>query len=271
MGLCMSYVAELVSDVSYKIGHATKRVVLRAGRRFAQANEIRPGFFDQYPQFFETSETTAFANRLNERHRAIIDANRDAISGKRVLDIASHDGRWSFAALKAGAAHITGLEAREHLIKAATENLRDFGSDRFQFIQGDAYKALAQLEPGSIDTIMCLGFFYHVTEHMTLLSLIERLKPQHIIIDTGVAADARSVVVWQVENHEFESDAFKTANVQKAVLAGVPSKPALDMMLTSLGWKPRYYDWKNVGIRNWAHIDDYQEDYRVTLRVDANR
>ena len=76
MGLCMSYVAELVSDVSYKIGHATKRVVLRAGRRFAQANEIRPGFFDQYPQFFETSETTAFANRLNERHRAIIDAKQ---------------------------------------------------------------------------------------------------------------------------------------------------------------------------------------------------
>ena len=62
----------------------------------------------------------------------------------------------------------------------------------------------------------------------------------------------------------------KTANVQKAVLAGVPSKPALDMMLSSLGWKPRYYEWKNAGIRNWAHIDDYQEGYRVTSRVDAS-
>ncbi len=269
----MSNATELVSEIASKISNAVKVVVLRAGRRLSQPERVRPGFFDQYPQFFETSETTAFANRLNERHRAIIDSNRNAIVGKRVLDIASHDGRWSFAALKAGAAHVTGIEARAHLVEAAEESLTQLGMprDRFQFIQGDAFKALDQIEQGSIDTVTCLGFFYHVTDHMALLSQIERLKPQHVIIDTAVAADPRNIVLWQVENHEFESDAVKTSDSQKVVLAGIPSKAALDLMLSSFAWKPQYYDWKKAGIQNWTHIEDYQEGTRVTLHVDVNR
>jgi 2-polyprenyl-3-methyl-5-hydroxy-6-metoxy-1,4-benzoquinol methylase len=267
----MSNATELVSEISSKIGNAAKVVALRASRRLSQGGQVRPGFFDSYPQFFETSETTAFANRLNERHRAIIDVNQSAIAGKRVLDIASHDGRWSFAALQAGAAHVMGIEARAHLVQSAGENLQRAGiaRDQFQFIQGDAFKALDQVAPGQIDTVMCLGFFYHVTDHMALLSQVERLKPQHIIIDTAVAADPRNIVLWQVENHDFESDAFRTSDAQKVVLAGIPSKPALDLMLSSFGWKSQYHDWKNAGIRNWTHIEDYQEGTRVTLRVDV--
>lgn len=269
----MSNATELVSEISSKIGNAAKIVALRASRGLSQGGKVRPGFFDQYPRFFETSETTAFANRLNERHRAIIDFSRDAISGKRVLDIASHDGRWSFAALKAGATHVTGIEARPHLVRSAGDNLQQLGMapDQFQFIQGNAFSTLDQIAPGQIDTVMCLGFFYHVTDHMALLSQIERLKPAHVIVDTAVAADPRNVVVWQVENHDFESDAFKTSDAQKMVLAGIPSRTALDLMLLSFGWKPQYYDWKNAGIRKWTHIEDYQERTRVTLRVDVSK
>lgn len=269
----MSNVTEWVFEISSKIGHAAKVAALRTSRRFSQGGTLRPGFFDQYPQFFETSETTAFANRLNERHRAIIDFSRSAISGKRVLDIASHDGRWSFAALKAGATHVTGIEARAHLVQSAGDNLAQLGlaRDQFSFVEGDAFKALGQIAPGTIDTVMCLGFFYHVTDHMALLTEIERLKPQHVIIDTAVAADPRNIVLWQVENHDLESDAFKTSDAQKVVLAGIPSKAALDLMLSSFGWKPQYYDWKRAGIRDWTHVEDYQEDTRVSLRVDVSR
>ena len=74
------------------------------------------GFFNVYSRFLETSQTGASLNRLNRRHEAIFGSFPEIYVGARVLDIASHDGRWSFAALKAGAAHVIGVEPREHLI-----------------------------------------------------------------------------------------------------------------------------------------------------------
>ena len=119
------------------------------------------GFFDEYPSFFHTSATAAFPNRLNERYRACIEWNRPIISGKRVVDIASHDGRWSFAAIKAGASHVVGLEARDHLVKAAQSNLREYGvsENSFRFVLGDAFETIDRIEPRSVDTVLCLGFF----------------------------------------------------------------------------------------------------------------
>ena len=84
-------------------------------------------FFDQYDRFYTTSQTSPFPHRLNGRHQAIIARNASIISGKRVLDIASHDGRWSFAALQAGAAHVTGIEPRRELIANAHETFAHYG------------------------------------------------------------------------------------------------------------------------------------------------
>src|SRR5579863_7632854 len=81
------------------------------------------GFFDSYPRFFSTSDTAAAPDRLNQRYRALIQSNAGIISGRRVLDIASHDGRWSLAAHKASAEHVLGIEARQHLVDAARDNM----------------------------------------------------------------------------------------------------------------------------------------------------
>src|SRR5438046_1422930 len=69
-------------------------------------------FFDQYPRFYETSQTGNVAGRLNQRHHAIFTQNADIFPGARVLDIVSHDGRYSLAALKSGASHVLGIEGR---------------------------------------------------------------------------------------------------------------------------------------------------------------
>src|SRR4249920_3533467 len=107
------------------------------------------GFFDSYPRFLETSKTGADRDRLNGRHRAIIEFNRDIIRGSRLLDIASHDGRWSFAALKAGAEHSTGIEGRADLVSRANDTFKSNGIDpeSYKFIHGDAHDALSAEAP----------------------------------------------------------------------------------------------------------------------------
>jgi len=80
---------------------------------------VNVGFLNQYPRFFSTSQTSPFPDRLNARHAAITEANAYGLANKRVPDIASHGGRWSFAVLKARAMHVTGIEARAELIANA--------------------------------------------------------------------------------------------------------------------------------------------------------
>src|SRR4051795_7628198 len=80
---------------------------------------VEQGFFERFPRFYETSETSSFPWRLNLRHEAIFGEDGDLFAGARVLDVASHDGRWSLAALEAGAASVLGIEARPDLVANA--------------------------------------------------------------------------------------------------------------------------------------------------------
>ncbi len=84
-------------------------------------------FFDQYPQFYETG-ITPNANRLRCRYDAIIKANTDILQGSRVLDVASHNGRWSAAAiLGGGAAHVVGVEPRAELVEVGNAVATEIG------------------------------------------------------------------------------------------------------------------------------------------------
>jgi 16S rRNA G966 N2-methylase RsmD len=261
----------LLSEFSGKAAIAARRQVLRARRKLSVARglAIPGGFFDQYPLFYSTSQTAAIPNRLNQRYRACIEWNEAAIRSKRILDLASHDGRWSFAAMKAGATSVVGIEARDYLVHASGENLIKYGipENSFRFIAGDVFERLDQIEPNSVDTVLCLGFFYHVANHMLLLSKIARLKPKYLILDTALYLDPYSVIVMYADP-EGEANAFQFGpDATKLVIAGAPSKSALELMLSNFGWSFAYYDWHRAGIRRWDDIVDYQEGWRVTLRV----
>ena len=94
------------------------------------------------------------------------------VEGKRVLDIASHDGRWTMAAIDAGASHVLGIEARKALVDAAHATFAKYAvmPKKFGFITGDVHDVLTRVPPGSIDTVLCLGFFYHTIHHGLLLA-----------------------------------------------------------------------------------------------------
>ena len=152
-------------------------------------------FFDEYPRFYETSQTAAHRGRLNLRYEAIFAENRDIFAGARVLDVASHDGRWSLAALKTGAAEVVGVEARDELVRAARENLERYANgSRYRFVAGDVFEVLSR-EQIEADVVLCLGFLYHTLRYNELMRRIRDIDPRHLVIDTAVLRRRKAATV----------------------------------------------------------------------------
>lgn len=110
--------------------------------------------------FLKTSKTGVHPNRLNWRAEILLTRNSEAIRGKNILDLASHDGRFSYACLRLGASHVTGIEVRPNLVKFANENLAslDCGLKTFMFINGDIFDYLPKVKRGHSIQFFALVF-----------------------------------------------------------------------------------------------------------------
>lgn len=229
------------------------------------------GFFDEYPRFYQTSVVGSTPNRLNSRHQAMIQANADCICEHSILDLASHDGRWSFAALKAGARHVLGIEARPHLVGKAIETFcaYNIAPDTFSFVRDDIYNQLPKIQANSIDTVFCFGFFYHTMHHHLLLSLIAALQPKHLILDSCILASADAVIEVRAESTDDPAAVFPSStDLLKTSLVGYPSRRALELLLENFGFRFSYFDWVSMPVDDWSSIEDYRDGLRVTLRAD---
>jgi SAM-dependent methyltransferase len=227
-------------------------------------------FCDLYPRFLETSETVPARSRLNARWRATIGWNETILVGRRVVDLGCHDGRWSFAALKAGAAHVTGIEARPHLIRKAEQNFGHYGvpADTYRLITGDAIDVLRVLKAGSIDVVLCLGFFYHTLEHMRLLLEARRLGAEYVIVDTSISPVPEPIVALAFEAVDDPRHAVDYGLTgSKQVLVGAPSKSGLVAMLDYAGYRAVFFDWQNNQVEDWTDLPDYAAHRRVTVRA----
>lgn len=203
-------------------------------------------FFDQHPEFLETSHTAASRDRLNMRHLALIEANADILRGHTVVDIASHDGRWSFGALEAGAAKVIGLEGRRSLVRHARRTFRAKGvpSERFRFVQGDAHQLL--FRPGiKGEVVMCLGFLYHTARYVELMAGIESTGAEYVIVDSRVIQTEAPYVEFRTERTDVQSVAIKDDYaLSDRVISAVPSEAALLVMLEAAGYElMRRTDW----------------------------
>ena len=220
-------------------------------------------FFEQFSRFVETSETGPWLDRLNARYLALIHANRELINGARVLDLASHDGRFSFAALQNGAAHVVGIEHEPHLVSKANGNMQAHGvaPDRYDFVLGDMFDRIPATEP--CDIVFCFGILYHINDHMRLLSTIAEFEPTTVIIDTNVSHIERAAI-------EIRAPVAGNPPPVGAQLEGWPSKAGLDAMLSSFGWTFDYFDWPNSGLADSPKMDDYRVGRRMTVVVNGN-
>lgn len=207
-------------------------------------------FFDDHPEFLETSTTAASRGRLNLRHLAMIDHHRDVLEGARVLDIASHDGRWTFAALEAGAAHVTGVEGRTDLVENARRTLAAKGVDasRYDFVTGDVHDVLTQ-GVGQMDVVMCLGFLYHTLRYPELLAGIRATGARHVIVDSKVSPNTNRSIVRVISNpREIQSMAVEDRFSHNGKsLVGIPNARAIRQML-------RMYGYEVTGEPDWASL-----------------
>jgi 2-polyprenyl-3-methyl-5-hydroxy-6-metoxy-1,4-benzoquinol methylase len=237
---------------------------------FPPGTAVASMFFDKYPRFYDTSKTSSGRGRLNLRYEAMIAQNRDVLEGKRVLDIASHDGRWSFAALQSGAEEVIGIEARDELVASARETFAHYGvePERYRFIAGDVFEVLER-EIVEVDIVLCLGFMYHTLRYNELMKHFRNLNPTHLIIDTIVDKSPRPVIqVWTEESEGEGNAVLDRYSYGVRVMSGCPSPAALRRMLGA-------YDFEIVRFSNWAAlkrdnpgvgIGGYENGKRITVR-----
>lgn len=237
-------------------------------------------FFDSYPRFLDTSGTgaqatasTAESIRLSIRYEAMIEGYEQILRGKRVLDIASHDGRWSFAALKAGSAHVTGVEARAELVRHAEENLAHYGTQpsSFRFLEADVFDLLADPDRHAVDVdvVMCLGFLYHTLRYPELFTGIRKFNAEHLLIDTAVHPSQEKVVrVFGEDVTKLTAGADNPYAHAQRMLTGRPSVAALEMILEVYGFDvvdrvdwPDFLSRKHPTAKN---VQQYRQGRRVT-------
>jgi hypothetical protein len=242
-------------------------------------------FFDKFDRFYSTSQTSPSPHRLNGRYEAIIARHSDALSGAKILDIASHDGRWTFAALQAGASHVTGIEPRRALIDNAVETFAHYGipPQHYLFKCGDVFNLLT---PESFDVVFCLGFFYHTIRHAELLDRIERTGAALVILDTEVAPAAdqspprASDDPRLIFNNPYgiqllrdpvgdQAMAFHDSITRNGyTLVGRPSRAAVRFLSNHFGYSCSEYDWRSHVLRNSeqaSELRDYSQGWRDTF------
>ncbi len=242
-------------------------------------------FFDKFSRFYNTSQTSPFPHRLNGRYEAIIAQNVELFAGAKILDIGSHDGRWTFAAIQAGASHVKGIEPRQELIDNAIETFTEYGIDsaKYTFECGDVFELL---KSESFDLVLCLGFFYHTIRHAELLDRIERTGARFVIIDTEVippsnqpetAADNSSRLVFD-NPYEIQLLREPVGEQQMAysdlltrdgnTLVGRPSRAAVQYLSNHFGYSCVHYDWCSHFLRNPeqdSSMADYSQGWRDTF------
>ena len=215
-------------------------------------------FFNDYPRFLETSTMRASFERLNARYTILIHRHRHLLEGANVLDLASHDGRFTLAALQAGARRVVGVEIDPVLVERAHANMAAYGVElaSYEFVTRDMFRHFDELD--EFDVVFCFGILYHINDHMQLLSNIAGVQPKWIIIDTKISQFDGSVI-------EVRSPLGASPPTLGSQIEGYPSRIALDVMLASFGWELEHLDWAESGLLDQPGNDDYRNGERVSI------
>ncbi|WP_176715550.1 bifunctional 2-polyprenyl-6-hydroxyphenol methylase/3-demethylubiquinol 3-O-methyltransferase UbiG [Thioclava sp. SK-1] len=183
----------------------------------------------------------------------------DEIAGARVLDLAAHDGRWTFAFACAGASEVVGIEGRAGLVQSYADfpavDHKSRSSLRCDDVFDGMEKAIAAGE--QYDVIAVLGILYHVMDHMRLFRLIRQLKPKLVIVDSEFAIRNGPVIQLVRERTDKDLNAIAQFPGQERTLIGIPSFPAMEAMADVLGFSCEWIDWTRLPVQRRKPVNDY--------------
>lgn len=155
-------------------------------------------------QFELEGHTTPIAepglvNRHAQRKRYILPPLLElcggSLAGKRVLDLGCNAGFWSLAAIEHDCDYVLGIDGRAMHIEQAelVFETRGVARHRYDFCRANVFD-LTSHDLGTFDVVFCLGLFYHIAKHVSLLEWIARLNTDVLVIDTNLSEYAGSVL-----------------------------------------------------------------------------
>lgn len=218
------------------------------------------GFFDFLEHLDRyVDHAAASINRLDTRRRFIVTPFEADIRGRRILDLGSHDGRWSYALAAAGASEVVGIEGRPELIEQFVGFPDDEIRARVRFVEGDLFEELERMvDTGArFDVVAVYGVFYHVMDHYRLLRLIAGLQPDLVIIDSEWMIHDGPLIRVVLEDTRKILNAIPYDGDHVMTPKGVPTRKALEMMASTLGYGAEWVDWELLPQAERAKLPDY--------------
>ena len=214
------------------------------------------GFFDDT----HFGKVEFHRKRLNERFERIIARNQHHIHGRSILDLGSHNGLWSWAALKNGAKFAFGIEGRKSVIDSGLHAFAEFDDSRYQFVNADVFEGifnLPSISTSAFDTVLCLGIYYHIMDHYRMMQLMTGLNPNAIIMDSGFINSDLYEIKLEFEDTAEIANAIPERPGQTKRIVGIPSLGALKAMAESCGYTSKIIEWRKDEVGDLEVVKDY--------------
>lgn len=217
------------------------------------------GFFDFLADLPHYQELDKPVPRMNKRHSFLIEPFKDEIEGAKVLDLASHDGRWCYAFAGAGASEVVGIEARAELVAEFPDYPDEDLKSKVDLRVGDLYKGIEQeVEKGeTYDVIGVFGILYHLMDHFRLFQSIRDLKPKLVIVDSEFMLRPAALIWLIKERTDNILNAAPQYEGQEVAVKGIPSFAAMELMAESLNYDIEWVDWDSLPKSERAGVSDY--------------
>lgn len=229
------------------------------------------GFFDFLGTLPRYNTNSADITRLNQRRNFLIEPFRSELKGARVLDIAAHDGRWSFALAEAGASEVHGIEPRPDLIADFATFPDTPYKSAVRLEQGDLYDALPDLAARgeTYDVVALFGIYYHIMDHFFVLRQIRKLKPRLIIIDSEFFKGEAPFIQMSKERTDKHLNAVAQIEGQEVAIKGTPSSVAMERMAEALMYRVHWLPWEKLKPDERTGVQDYYREGRMIRRTCA--
>ena len=220
------------------------------------------GFFDFIAELPHYHDHTAPVPRMNKRFEVLIEQHQADISGARVLDLASHDGRWAYAFAGAGATAVVGIEGRSDMVEKFSDYPDAALKSKVELRVGDLYERMEEaISNGeTYDVVGVFGILYHLMDHFRLFQLILRLKPKLVIVDSEFLLRPAPIMMLISERTSNVLNAIPQFEGQDRALKAVPSFKAMEKIAEALGFGIEWHDWANRAPDDRRGVSDYYRE-----------